>query len=246
MLNMNNNYYKYLRKLNERKVDDRYKGKEHYFHASSAGLCLRKHYFGAVEQVEPVPPENISLSRLRLGDLVHGDIQESLKDFEKWAGLRKGSRYVIEDEIILEELNVRGHFDILDLQKKKLVDIKTVGGYKWKMIFGRNASDAVENYKLQLGTYGLGIEKKYNIELNKMSLLFYKLGDPKATDMRELIVPLFYMQKAEEYWKYVNEKIEPLPDIELGEAPVEGWECNPSWCGYFAHCGGGLKPELLK
>ena len=47
---------------------------------------------------------------------------------------------------------------MLDRKKKKLVDIKTVGGYKWKMIFGRNASDTVENYKLQLGTYGLGVE----------------------------------------------------------------------------------------
>ena len=242
MLNMNNNYYKYIRKLNERKVDDRYKGKEHYFHASSAGLCLRKHYFGAVEQVEPSPPEGISLSRLRLGDLVHGDIQESLKDFET----AEGYRYIMEDEIILEELNVRGHFDVLDRKKKKLVDIKTVGGYKWKMIFGRNASDTVENYKLQLGTYGLGVERKYNIKLKKMSLLFYKLGDPKATDMRELNVPLFYMKEAEKYWKFVNEKTKSLPDLEIGEAPAEGWECNPSWCGYFKHCGGGLKPELLK
>ncbi len=205
MLNMNNNYYKYLKEINKRKVADRYKGKEHYFHASSAGLCLRKHYFGAIEQVEPVPPENISLSRLRLGDLVHEDIQESLKDF-----------------------------------------IKTVGGYKWKMIFGRNASDSVENYKLQLGTYGLGVERKHNIKLKEMSLLFYKLGDPKATDMRELNVPLYYMKKAEKYWKHVNEKTKSLPEIELGEAPAEGWECNPAWCGYFAHCGGGLKPELLK
>ena len=225
MLNMNNNYYKYLKEINKRKIADRYKGKEHYFHASSAGLCLRKHYFGAIEQVEPVPPENISLSRLRLGDLVHEDIQESLKDFET----SEGYRYIMEDEIILEELNVRGHFDILDRKKKKLIDIKTVGGYKWKMIFGRNSNDSVENYKLQ-----------------EMSLLFYKLGDPKATDMRELNVPLYYMKKAEKYWKHVNEKTKSLPEIELGEAPAEGWECNPAWCGYFAHCGGGLKPELLK
>lgn len=237
---MNKIYYKYLREKNKVKVNERYKGKEHYFHASSAGLCIRKHYFGAIEGVKPTALEEISLSRLRLGDLVHEDIQDALKNSTE------KDRYIIEDEIILEELNVRGHFDILDKEKCKLIDIKTVGGYKWKMIFGRNASDSVRNYKLQLGTYGLGIERKHDIKLKEMSLLFYKLGDPKATDMRELNVPLYYMKKAEKYWKHVSEKTKSLPEVELGEAPAEGWECNPSWCGYFAHCGGGLKPELLK
>jgi hypothetical protein len=233
---MNKKYNKYLKQINNDKISKRYKGKEHYFHASSAGLCIRKHYFGSIEKIKPTPPEGVSLTRLRLGDLVHEDIQSSLN----------GDRYLIEDEIILEDLNVRGHYDILDRKKKKLIDIKTVGGYKWKMIFGRDAKDSVENYKLQLGTYGLGIQKKYDIKLKEMCLLFYKLGDPKATEMRELNVPLFYIKKAKEYWKDVNEKTKSLPELSIGSAPSEGWECNPSWCGYFEHCGGGLKPELLR
>ncbi len=236
---MKNIYNNYIGELNKSKFKSRYKGKEKYFHASSAGLCKRKHYFGSVQQVDRVEPEN--LSRLRLGDIVHEDIQNAIKDDD---------RYVIEEEIIIPELNVRGHFDILDKKEKKLIDIKTVGGYKWQMIFGRDKQDSISNYKLQLGTYGIGIQQKY-FDLKQMSLLFYKLGDPNAGNLREVPVSLMYIDKAKRYWEKVLsemnecEKENKLPRLRLGSSPAEGWECNPKWCGYFEHCLGGLKPELL-
>jgi len=50
-----------------------------------------------------------------------------------------------------------------------------------------------------------------------------------------------------EYWKMVNDLVaNDIPPIELGVSPAYGWECNPEYCQFFRHCGGGLKPELLK
>ena len=57
---MKNIYNNYIGELNKSKFKSRYKGKEKYFHASSAGLCKRKHYFGSVQQVDRVEPENLS------------------------------------------------------------------------------------------------------------------------------------------------------------------------------------------
>tara|TARA_R110002020_G_scaffold139307_2_gene310134 strand:+ start:5008 stop:5733 length:726 start_codon:yes stop_codon:yes gene_type:complete len=241
MINIYNNY---INELNKIKFKSRYEGKENFFHASSAGLCKRKHYFGAIQNIKPKEPDN--LSRLRLGDIVHNDIQKALKINAK----EDKDRWIIEGEITIEELNVRGHFDVLDLKEKKLIDIKTIGGYKWKMLFGNNAKDKVTNYKMQIGTYGIGIEKKY-CKLKKMSLMFYKLGDPNAGTMRELPVSLMYMEKAKEYWQEVNKELNlckennSLPRLALGSSPAEGWECNPQWCGFFKDCLGGMKPELL-
>ena len=71
-------YDKYISSLNDKNTDDRYKGKEHWFHASSAGTCVRKQYYRHVEKV-PEPPFSKDTMRLfRLGNLVHDDIQEAV------------------------------------------------------------------------------------------------------------------------------------------------------------------------
>ena len=239
---MKKKYNTYIKELSKSKFKSRYEGKENFFHASGSGLCIRKHYFGSVLRLDRKEPDN--LSRLRLGDIVHDDIQNALK-------LKSSKRYITEEEIIIPEYNVRGFFDVLDLEKKKLIDIKTIGGYKWQNIFGRNKTDSVHNYKLQLGTYAIGVEKKYNIKLRSMSLMFYKLGDPKAGDIRELPVSLMYKSEATKYWSNVIDTLkecdatDTLPELSLGASPAESWECNPQWCGYFKQCLGGLKPELL-
>lgn len=84
-----------------------------------------------------------------------------------------------------------------------------------------------------------------------MSLMFYKLGDPKAGDIRELPVSLMYKSETTKYWSNVINTLkecdatDTLPELSLGASPAESWECNPQWCGYFKQCLGGLKPELL-
>ena len=48
-----NNYIKYQ---NDKNREERYKGKEHWYHASGAGSCSRKLYFESVERTEPSNP----------------------------------------------------------------------------------------------------------------------------------------------------------------------------------------------
>jgi len=96
---------------------------------------------------------------------------------------------------------------------------------------------------LQLGTYAYWYEKEYNKRL-RMALVYYNKDN---SNIRELFVNRNCIRLAMEYWKMVNDLVaNDIPPIELGVSPAYGWECNPEYCQFFRHCGGGLKPELLK
>ena len=72
-------YNDYLDQKQEQNRLERYKGKEHWYHASGAGSCSRKLYFESVEKIQPTDKFDERTKRLlRLGNLVHQDIQDSL------------------------------------------------------------------------------------------------------------------------------------------------------------------------
>ena len=48
------------------------------YRASSSGMCARKIFFEAIEKVEPAPVDDRSARIMRLGQVVHKDIQEML------------------------------------------------------------------------------------------------------------------------------------------------------------------------
>ena len=174
----------------------------------------------------------------RLGDLVHNDIQEALIDY---ASLN-GSQIMIEREIQIPDINVRGFLDVIIVEDDALYDIKTCNAWKWKGLFGRNPDpDAPVNYNFQLGTYGLWYEKEYGNKLKKLSLLYYNKDNSR---MKEKIIPTSYIEKARMYWEDVNKKFKKgNPPIELGVAPVYKWECNVKYCNFYQVCGGGLKEK---
>ena len=59
------------RKKNPKK-DDKYR-------ASSSGMCARKIYFESIEKAEPTNPADAKSMRImRLGEVVHKDVQEML------------------------------------------------------------------------------------------------------------------------------------------------------------------------
>ena len=68
--------------LVEKNTKNREKYKEHkgVFSASSAGSCFRKQYLKSKNLPEPAL-ENRVMRLLRLGTIVHEDIQSSLKDY---------------------------------------------------------------------------------------------------------------------------------------------------------------------
>ena len=62
---------------NNPKTDNKYR-------ASSSGMCARKIFFEAIEKAVPTNPDDRSMRIMRLGQVVHKDIQDMLlKAIEK-------------------------------------------------------------------------------------------------------------------------------------------------------------------
>ena len=248
-------YNEYLDELQEQNRKNRYEGNEHWYHASGAGSCSRKLYYESVEMVEPSNLIDIRTKRLLgLGNLVHEDIQNSLtrtrnrelynRDNNRDSLLEKEinnkekeTEFLVEGEIKIEELNVRGFYDIVakqgvDKQQIYLYDIKTCGGWSWKMKFGRTKQvNTSIHYELQLGTYGYAIQKEFG-QLDGMYLYYYNKDD---SQMRAVEVPLTYVSRAYLFWRNINdEHKQGLPDFRVGVSPVQKWQCN--YCQFKEHC----------
>ena len=236
MLNLVDIYHKWLRNKNEIHRKKRYQGFDEWFHGSASGMCMRKHYFQHVAGVKPKEVDDDTLRLFRMGDLVHEDIQDALRDFAE----TNGSKILIEREIRIPEVNVRGFLDIIIIDDNALYDIKTCNAWKWKGLFGRKPDlNQPINYNLQLGTYGWWYEIESGQRLEKLSLLYYNKDNSR---IREKVISTSYVDKAKEYWRDVNARFEKgNPPIELGVAPVYKWECNPKYCNFYEICGGGLK-----
>ena len=231
MLNLQRIYDDHLLNKNEAHRKKRYDGKEQWFHASASGMCMRKHYFQHIAKVKPKPVNEDTMRLFRLGDLVHEDIQNALREYAE----NNGSKIYIEKEIQLPEVNVRGFLDIIVIDDGILYDIKTCNSWKWKNLFGRYPDPNPSiNYHLQLGTYGWWYEKSSRKKLKKLCLLYYNKDTSK---MRELDVSTSYIKSAKEYWIDANERYEKgNPPIELGVAPTYKWECNRQECKRNGGC----------
>ena len=79
-------YHDYLLHKNEVNTEERYKGKEGWYHASGAGLCSRKLYYQSVEKV-PVEKKSFEdldakkrsgMRKMGLGTIIHDNIQNAL------------------------------------------------------------------------------------------------------------------------------------------------------------------------
>ena len=240
--NLKDIYNQYLLHKNEHHTDVRYKDKS-WFHSSAAGLCARKHFFSSVSQVEGTPVSENTQRIFRLGNLVHEDIQDALT----WYSQIHGLPLLIEKEIYLEDLNVRGYIDLalIDMEDGNhvLYDIKTCNEWKWKSLFGKFGDGAPSaNYQLQLATYGLWAKLHYDLDNIKMKLCYY---NKNTSMMKEIDVSEEYLQEAYEYWNRVNLLVadKTLPEVDLGTSPVYKWECNEKYCQFYGVCGGGLNAK---
>ena len=257
-INIEEIYKDYLDIKQEENRIDRYEGNESWYHASGAGSCSKKLYFESVENAKPSNPIDARTKRLlRLGNVVHEDIQNSLthartnidtnnsnndistnnKEKEN-KNKEKEIEFHVEEEIKIKELNVRGFYDIVAKDKVSpeqpvfLYDIKTCGGWSWKMKFGRNKQiDTSIHYELQLGTYGYAVKEEFG-RLDGMYLYYY---NKDTSDMRAVPVPLTYVSRAYLYWKNVNdEHKQGLPQFRVGISPVQKWQCN--YCQFRDYC----------
>ena len=243
-------YTDYLDKKQEENRLKRYSGKESWYHASGSGSCSRKLYFESIEQIKPSNPLDDKTKRLlRLGSIVHDDFQESLVTYNRDIYNRDNNRDISSDkekenkekeikfhteqEITIDELNVRGFYDIVsEGEEVYLYDLKTCGGYSWKLKFGRKQSfNPSIHYELQLGTYGYAVKQQFG-RLDGMFLYYY---NKDTSMMRAVSVPLTYISRAYLFWKNVkDEHKQGLPPFRKGVSPVQDWQCN--YCQFLNHC----------
>ena len=243
-------YAHHLRKENQDNTNERYVGREHFYHASGTGMCSRKLYFQSVDKVKPTNlPNNASMRKMRIGTLLHKDIQDSLLFYNNIYNNitnnniinKKNSEeneisppvYEVEGEIIIEELSVRGFFDVVQNDKLGVIlyDIKTAADYSFRRVFNKEKPYTMQHQELQLSTYGYGVKEKYG-RLDGMYLLYY---NKNTSVMKYKQVPLTMLTSAYMFWANINKQHSiGLPNFDDGVSPVMRWECD--YCEFIDHC----------
>lgn len=225
-------YENWLLKLDSINCNIRYSGKPK-LSASSAGLCHLKHYF-KMKEMPKLPVDRKSLKKMRLGTIVHEDVQKSLEYFF--------NDYEIICELPVRYKSVKGHIDIVvKVADKKciLIDIKTMAAYSWSLKYGRKANkDAAKWSKLQLATYALGLMETYGYEEVYMYLWNYNKNN---SDMRFESIDPEYVKIAADYWNEAELRLKSWEDIKYDDmkwetinAPEFTWECR--YCDYANVC----------
>ena len=249
-------YQDYLLVKNEENRKDRYDGNEGWYHASGAGLCSRKLYFESVEKTTPTnPPNKSSMRKMRVGTILHKDIQDSLilynniynniQDNIKKDNILQSNitqeynvKFDVEGEIRLPSLNVRGFYDVVSRdcsaeKTVKLYDIKTTASFSFARKFSRKLTSPQENrnHYLQLGTYGLGLRED-GLDVDQMSIIYYNKDN---STMREVVVPNMFIDEAKRYWYTINEEhSKGLPGFNFGTSPANAWICG--YCQFKSRC----------
>ena len=249
---------------------ERYEGNEEWYHASGAGSCSRKIYFESVTQVKPTNEiETKSHRILRLGTILHDDFEKAFKLYnnqvynslvyttsnntsnnihssKKENKNKEKITFHLEGEVRIEELNVRGFYDIVAEKKDNgvyLYDLKSTASYSWRMKFGRNKANNEPSihYELQLGTYGYAIQQKFG-RLDGMFLLFY---NKDTSQMKQVEIPESFVSRAYLFWKNVNDEHKMgVPMFRKGVSPVQAWQCK--YCQFLDHCNPPNIKELKK
>ena len=259
-VDIENLYNAYITAKNKENYKTRYKDREKYYHASGGGSCSRKQYFESIEQIETTNPTNEASNRiLRLGTIVHEDLQSALSDTiysntidsntihskEKEIHYLQKEKFDfhIEKEIVLPEFNVRGFYDLVAVSQYDgsvyLIDFKTMANFSWSRKFGWKNVDPNPSIhqEIQLATYGLFVQKEFK-RIDGMFLYFYNKDNSK---MRSVEVPLTMLKRAENFWINVNEEHKKgLPSFKQGVSPVQDWNCR--YCRFLDHC----KPPFFK
>lgn len=233
-------YSKYIQdKQKQNELNRKENNPNSYFSASSAGSCRLKQFY-QLSNAEKKDIDNKSGRLMRLGTIVHKDIEYALTKYTQDIYKETGMISLIEHFIQIPRLRVQGTLDVAFVHKEneyaEITDLKTVHSYKWKKMFGRkNQRDfnPSVNYELQIGTYALGLMEEFsflNHDNIKMSLTWYK---KETSDVRVSNIPSYWIEQAENYWTKINKRIyeeDAIPNVGEEDTPVYDWECN--YCPY--------------
>ena len=193
-------------------------------------VCLRK-----VQGSETLKQMNIPDTTIYSNTTDSNTIHSKEKEIHY---LEKESfEFHIEKEIILEDLNVRGFYDLVAVSQSNgsvyLIDFKTMGNFPWSRKFGWKNPDPNPSFhqEIQLGTYGLFVEKEFG-RIDGMYLYYYNKDN---SQMRAVQVQLSMLKRAEDFWVNVNEEhAKGLPPFREGFSPVQDWNCR--YCRFLDHC----------
>jgi len=222
------------------KRSEKYKNNQGWLGASSTGYCFKKQYY-KLSNVEAEELDTRVSRLLRLGTIVHSDIEKSIKAYNK----SHKTEIMTEKRVKIPSLKVIGHIDILeqDGDINRVYDFKTVAGYKWRMKFRRKDADpnADINYNLQLGTYGLAIKDK-DAPVYKTELYLCWYNKDNSAMKKPIRVDSEWINKAESYWENLWQSINRWSDIDPDDiqvsdvigSPMQQWECN--YCQYAYRC----------
>jgi CRISPR/Cas system-associated exonuclease Cas4 (RecB family) len=246
-------YQDYLRKVDKEHKKSREKDGI-MFHASTAGSCFRKQIYSLFDFV-PAEFDDRTLRVLRMGTIVHSDIEKALREYVP----KEHEVLFIEHGIEIEDLNVIGTLDVAvwDETTKDLsvYDIKTAANYTWSKHFGRKDNrqkGSNENYKLQLGTYAFAMQRTLNPSRTSLYLLWYNKNN---SSVREQIIMPDWIDNAITYWTELNEMLDEyskndgqltdmlIPEVDYG-VPFQQWECG--YCPYYEQCPSTLADKKRK
>tara|TARA_R100000808_G_scaffold9836_3_gene26651 strand:- start:24307 stop:25086 length:780 start_codon:yes stop_codon:yes gene_type:complete len=252
MLDIERIYSSFIDQKQEER-NENYKDFEGWFGASSAGHCHKKQYYKLTNTEAEKTTERVS-RLLRLGTIVHKDIEQSILAWNK----SNKTKIQTEKRVTIPELKVVGHVDILEEEDNvnRIYDFKTVASYKWKKKFGRfknRDKNADINYKLQLGTYGLAAGK--SPEDTELYLIWYNKDN--SSMKKPLPIDSRWMNIAKEYWEKLKHNIDMwtgAASLEPDELKEDGitiplkenteWECN--LCQYYYRCGSKYNTKQQK
>ena len=218
-----------------RKKYEDFKG---WYSASSAGQCYKKQWYKIHLDEDDIITDKRVNRLLRLGTIVHSDIENAVNRYKQYNDMHE--KILTEERIQLPDLNVIGHCDlaVIDSNAGKVYDFKTVHSYKWKMKFGRKPEkNSSANYKLQVGTYALGIMDKHDVEFMDMAILWYKKDDSM---LREEKLDNDYINQAIDYWSDLQDTIKDMTNEDelirdvSANTPVMDCECR--YCNYQERC----------
>jgi len=239
MIDFEGVYQEWINHKNEENRLERYEGNERWYGASSSGSCRRKLYYKCVEHAKPTNPiDNESFRKMRLGTIFHDDMEKALKLYNTKED--RAVKFHYEEELQMPDYNVRGFFDcVMECEDGSihLYDFKTTNSNSWRYKIGTKTRPITKEdprYSMQLGMYAVGIEQKFK-RIDSMGLVYY---NKDTSAMKTIDVPLYWMDRAKEWWKQTNElHAKGLPPLSPGDSPSESWECN--YCEWKDHCLGG-------
>ena len=251
-------YHNYL--VNKQEKTDK-KRNVQSFHASSAGKCYRQQFYSYFNAPKKSFDDK-TLRIFRLGTIIHKDFELSIIEYinKNVDKLHEESTTIFtEYGIKIDELNVIGSLDVAQYNNETEIlavyDIKSAAAYTWQKHFGRKenrVTNSNDNYKLQLGTYGLGLKQELQPKKIQLHLFWY---NKNTSLVREMLINPDYVSLASEYWEGLNEIFKSLdqqfgidlemlldnnididgiiPEEDYG-VPFEEWECR--YCAYSDIC----------